>query len=137
VSKQFIQDHFGDTEGQDMAASLSSLSLSIGNMKLGFLERLSHPLGVNSDNYQRVVVNKVKFSWRSALSGVPEGSILAQIQFYHRKIVCPKKSKETGEGPRAQGLLGLAEGTGIVYSGEKEVQGRLYCSLQLPKRRLQ
>ena len=32
--------------------------------------------------------------------------------------------------------MGAAEGTGIVWSGEEEAQGRRYCSLQLPERRL-
>ena len=31
---------------------------------------------------------------------------------------------------------GVAEGTGVVWSGEKEVKGRPYHSLQLPTRRL-
>jgi len=33
-------------------------------------------------------------------------------------------------------LWGAAEATGMVQSGEEEAHGRLYCSLQLPKRRL-
>ena len=40
-----------------------------------------------------------------------------------------------GEGSGAQVLWGVAEGTGIVQSGEKEAQGRLHCSLQQPERR--
>ena len=35
-----------------------------------------------------------------------------------------------------QVLWGVAEGTGIVQSGEEEAQGRPHCSLQLPERRL-
>ena len=46
------------------------------------------------------------------------------------------------EGPRScersgeQALWGLAEGTGIVQSGEEEALERPYLSLQLPERRL-
>jgi len=36
----------------------------------------------------------------------------------------------------AQVLWAAAEGTGIVQSGEEEVQGRPYRSLQLPEGRL-
>jgi len=31
---------------------------------------------------------------------------------------------------------GAAKGTGAVYPGEKEAEGRPYCSLQLPQSRL-
>ena len=48
----------------------------------------------------------------------------------------PKKSSEAHEGSRAQVSWGAAEGTGVVQSGEKQAEGRPYCSLQLPERRL-
>ena len=41
-----------------------------------------------------------------------------------------------GEGSGAQVLWGVAEGTGIVQSGEKEAQGRPCHLLQLPEKRL-
>jgi len=50
--------------------------------------------------------------------------------------VCPEKGKEAGEGSGEQVLQGAAEGAGGVYSGEEEAEGRPYCSLQLPERRL-
>ena len=42
---------------------------------------------------------------------------------------CPEKGNKAGEGSGAQALGGMAEGAGIVQSGEEEAQGRPYCSL--------
>ena len=49
---------------------------------------------------------------------------------------CPEKSNKDGEGSGAQVLCGAAEETGIVQFQEEEAQGRPFCSLQLPERRL-
>ena len=38
--------------------------------------------------------------------------------------VRPKKGNKAGEGSREQVLWGATEGTGVVYPGEKEAQGR-------------
>lgn len=48
-----------------------------------------------------------------------------------------RKEQEDGEGTRKQNIGGVAEGTGTVYSGEEEAEGRPHRSLQLPERRLQ
>jgi len=45
--------------------------------------------------------------------------------------MCPEKGNKTGEGSGAQALWGVAEGSGIVQSGEEEWP---YHSLQLPER---
>jgi len=50
--------------------------------------------------------------------------------------MCPEKGNKTGEGSGAQILGEVAEGAGIVQSGEEEAQGRRYCTLQLPGGRL-
>jgi len=47
-----------------------------------------------------------------------------------------REVEQSCEESGAQVLWGVAEGTGIVRSGEKEPQGRPYCSLQLPEGRL-
>ena len=66
--------------------------------------------------------------------------IQVQIKQAPRGVVMPllqvKKGSEDGEGSGAQVLWGVSEGTGIVYSGEEDAQGRSYCSLQLPERKL-
>ena len=49
---------------------------------------------------------------------------------------CPKKGNEAGEWSGAQALGGVAEGAGIVQSGEEKTQGRSHCTLQLPEGRL-
>ena len=46
---------------------------------------------------------------------------------------CPKNGYEAGEGAGIWVLWRLAEETGLVQSGEKEAEGRLCWSLQLPK----
>lgn len=43
---------------------------------------------------------------------------------------------ELGEGAGESVIRGGAEGAGGVHSGEKEGQGRPYCSLELPERRV-
>ena len=50
--------------------------------------------------------------------------------------MCPEKGNKNGERSRGRVLWGVAEGAGIVQSGEKEAQGKPYGSLQLPERRL-
>ena len=50
--------------------------------------------------------------------------------------MCPEKGNEGNEMCGAYVLWGVAEGTGIVQSGEEEVQVRPCRSLQLPERRL-
>jgi len=50
--------------------------------------------------------------------------------------VSPGKGNNAGKGSGEQVLGGAAEGAGIVRSGEEEAQGRPYCSLQIPQRRL-
>ena len=47
-----------------------------------------------------------------------------------------REGNKGGEGSGEQVLWEAAEGTGIVYSGEEEAEGRPYCSLQLPERGL-
>ena len=49
---------------------------------------------------------------------------------------CPEKDNIPGEEARGQILWGAAERAEIVQSGEEKTQGRPYCSLQLPERRL-
>ena len=49
---------------------------------------------------------------------------------------CPKKGNKACGGSGAHILQDVAEGTGIVQSGEEEVQGRPYRSLQPLQRRL-
>ena len=50
------------------------------------------------------------------MSGVPEGWVLG-----HRGPgMCPEKGNKAGEGSGAQALRGMAEGAGIVQSGEEE-----------------
>ena len=46
------------------------------------------------------------------------------------------EGQQSCDGSGAEVLGGVAEGTGIVWSGEEEAQGRPYCSLQLLGRRL-
>jgi len=59
------------------------------------------------------------------------------LQEGHRGAgACPEEGKEAGEGSREQVLQGAAEGTGIAWCGEEKAEGRPYCSLQLPERRL-
>ena len=50
--------------------------------------------------------------------------------------VCPEKGNEAGEGSGEQVFWGAAEGAGAVQYAEEEAEGRPYCSLQLPGRRL-
>ena len=50
--------------------------------------------------------------------------------------MCPEEGNKAGEGTGAKILKGVAQGTGIIHSGEEEAQGRPYCSLQVPERRL-
>jgi len=47
-----------------------------------------------------------------------------------------QSSNEALERSVAQFLWGASEETEILQSGEEESQGRPYCSLQLPERRL-
>jgi len=47
-----------------------------------------------------------------------------------------QKCNEVGEGSRERVLRRMAEGTGVVQSGEEESEGRPSCSLQLPERRV-
>jgi len=47
-----------------------------------------------------------------------------------------REGQSHSEGSGAQGLLRVAEGAGIVQSGEEEAQGRPYHSLHPPVRRL-
>ena len=42
---------------------------------------------------------------------------------------CSEKGNKAGEGSGAQILWGVAEGAGVVQSGEEKAQGRHYCSL--------
>ena len=48
----------------------------------------------------------------------------------------PQKGSEAVKGLEHKVLQRAAEGTGMIQPGEEEAQGRLYCSLQLPERRL-
>lgn len=47
-----------------------------------------------------------------------------------------EQTTELGKGARESVTLGGAEGAGAVHSAEKETQGRPYCSLELPERRV-
>jgi len=59
------------------------------------------------------------------------------LQEGHRVAgACPEKGNMAGKGSSEQVLQGVAEGAGAVQSGEEEADGRPYCSLQLPERRL-
>ena len=57
-----------------------------------------------------------------------------------RKMLRPcsvfTEGQQNCEGSGAQALWGVAEGTGIVQSGEEEAQVGPYCSLQVPEGRL-
>ena len=48
----------------------------------------------------------------------------------------PEQGNEAGEGSGEQDSWGAAEGAGAVKPGGEEAEGRPYCSLQLPERRL-
>ena len=44
---------------------------------------------------------------------------------YRNPGACPQKGNEVGEGSGAQVLQGVADGDGIVQSGEEEARGHL------------
>ena len=49
----------------------------------------------------------------------------------------PEKGNEASEGLEEYALMRETEGTGAVQSGEKEAEGRPYCSLPISERCLQ
>lgn len=48
--------------------------------------------------------------------------------------MCAEKSNKASEGTRKQDL-GIADGIGVVYSGEMDCEGRHRHSVKLPERR--